>query len=100
MPFRDGVFLCDKVGLASELRPLILYPGLPLPADDENYLINKTLSHQHLGWKVIADTAGGHLGSNADVLLGDEWLNEWDTGGAESAAHSPPRIHETPFSLL
>lgn len=37
--FRDGVFLCQAVGLEKDLAPLLSYSPLPYPNRDENYLL-------------------------------------------------------------
>src|SRR2546423_3048858 len=39
VPFRDGVFLCQAVGLEEDLMPLLSYPSLPFPPRNENYLL-------------------------------------------------------------
>jgi hypothetical protein len=41
VPFTDGVFLCQAVGLAEELEPLLLRAGLPLPDPDENNFLRR-----------------------------------------------------------
>jgi serine/threonine protein kinase len=39
VPFSDGVFLCQAVGLEDDLRPLFSYSPLTLPNREENYLL-------------------------------------------------------------
>jgi serine/threonine protein kinase len=39
VPFPDGVFLCQAVGLEYDLTPLLSYPSLPLPPRSKNYLL-------------------------------------------------------------
>lgn len=41
LPFADGVFLCQAVGLEDELQPMILYPQLVPPRRESNYLLQK-----------------------------------------------------------
>ncbi|KAL1855292.1 hypothetical protein VTK73DRAFT_8585 [Phialemonium thermophilum] len=37
LPFRDGVFLCQTLGLEETLRHLLSFPGLPFPDSKDNY---------------------------------------------------------------
>lgn len=37
VPFRDGVFLCQRVSLDVELMPLLFYASLYLPKREDNY---------------------------------------------------------------
>ncbi|SPQ20563.1 58b91467-99f2-4e1f-b778-eb56634c081b [Thermothielavioides terrestris] len=39
VPFRDGVFVCQAVGLERELEPLLSFPGVARPPVGENYLL-------------------------------------------------------------
>lgn len=39
LPFPDGGFLCQAVGLEDDLRPLLSYSSRPLPPRGENYLL-------------------------------------------------------------
>jgi hypothetical protein len=39
VPFPDGVFLSQAVGLENDLIPLLSYPSLPLPPRSKNYLL-------------------------------------------------------------
>jgi hypothetical protein len=41
LPFTDGVFLCQAVGLAEELMPLLLRARLALPDPEENYFLRR-----------------------------------------------------------
>ncbi|KAL2258898.1 hypothetical protein VTK26DRAFT_7611 [Humicola hyalothermophila] len=41
LPFTDGVFLCQAVGLAEELVPLLLRARLALPDREENYFLRR-----------------------------------------------------------
>jgi hypothetical protein len=41
LPFKDGVFLCQAVGLAEELEPLLLRAGVDLPGPEENYFLRR-----------------------------------------------------------
>lgn len=44
VPFPDGVFLCQAVGLEDDLKPLLSYSSLTLPPRSENYLLDSQLA--------------------------------------------------------
>ncbi|KAI1421201.1 hypothetical protein F5Y12DRAFT_768956 [Xylaria sp. FL1777] len=65
VPFRDGVFLCQAIGLENDLMPLLSHPGLPLPLRQDNYLLRRNRRHQ----------PGKELGNGyASLLHGDHTI--------------------------
>ncbi|KAI0143499.1 hypothetical protein GGR57DRAFT_508090 [Xylariaceae sp. FL1272] len=46
VPFRDGVFLCQAIGLEDDLKPLLSCPGLSLPLRQDNYLVQRKRRRQ------------------------------------------------------
>ena len=44
VPFEDGAFLCQAIGLDGELQPLLSHANLPIPArEEENYFLRPTV---------------------------------------------------------
>ncbi|KAI1358431.1 hypothetical protein F5Y08DRAFT_350852 [Xylaria arbuscula] len=46
VPFQDGVFLCQAIGLKDDLKPLLSHPGLSLPLREDNYLLRRKRRRQ------------------------------------------------------
>ncbi|KAM3537480.1 hypothetical protein ARSEF1564_009597 [Beauveria bassiana] len=50
VPFRDGVFLCQALGIENELRPLLLQSRINLPPRESNYLLRDPDGFKILQW--------------------------------------------------
>ncbi|KAK8142786.1 hypothetical protein G3M48_008265 [Beauveria asiatica] len=50
VPFRDGVFLCQALGIENELRPLLLQSRINLPRRERNYLLRDPHGFKVLQW--------------------------------------------------
>ncbi|KAM3431348.1 hypothetical protein MY4824_007200 [Beauveria thailandica] len=50
VPFRDGVFLCQALGIENELRPLLLQSRINLPRRERNYLLRDPDGFKVLQW--------------------------------------------------
>lgn len=60
VPFPDGGFLCQAVGLEDDLEPLLFYPRLLPPPDREhNYLLTRQKPRRRL---IDAKTQDGYAG--------------------------------------
>ena len=59
VPFQDGVFSCQRVGLDNELQPLLSYAKLDIPKREENYL----LFRRNNAWRYFREeSANGYAG--------------------------------------
>ena len=54
VPFPDGVFLCQAVGLENDLKPLLCYSSLPLPPRSQNYLLDSLFAELKYDDRIIA----------------------------------------------
>ncbi|KJZ76550.1 hypothetical protein HIM_03886 [Hirsutella minnesotensis 3608] len=73
VPFRDGVFVCQKVGFDDELMPLLLHAQLPIPDRQDNYLFRQG-SARELGGEQAGDYASLEYGDGVVAYRPSERL--------------------------
>ncbi len=64
VPFPDGAFLCQAVGLVDDLKPLLSYPPLLPPSNRvQNYLLTRQKNRRR---PIGANTRDGYAGPSCD----------------------------------